>query len=116
MLHARSDLTLALEPLGADEVRIAVTDGSSKHPAKRTFSDHATTGRGLRLLEDLSTSWGVTTFADGKTVWAVVRTPELQRDGQGRAGAATSDEVAAILAAFPDAGDLADEPTARWAA
>ena len=116
VLHARSDLTLGLEQLGPGEIRIAVSDGSPKHPSKRTFSDHATTGRGLRLLEELSTSWGVTTFADGKTVWAVVRLPQEQRDGYQDTGAATTDDVAAILAGFPDVDDLADGATLRCAA
>jgi anti-sigma regulatory factor (Ser/Thr protein kinase) len=116
VLHARGDLTLEVESPGPGEVRIAVSDGSTKRPAKRTFSDRSTTGRGLRLLEEVSSSWGVTTSAEGKTVWAVCRLQPQEHDGRSDGDIATDEDLAAILAGFPDVDGFAEGPTVRWAA
>jgi hypothetical protein len=58
VLHARTPFTvsLAVEPAG---LRVAVTDGSPAQPRlRRRDDDQATTGRGLRMVAELSTSWG----------------------------------------------------------
>lgn len=71
VLHARSELqVLVHDPRpGAQRVRIEVHDGSPVAPRKHTYSSLSATGRGLRLLEQLSEEWGVDLAADGKTVW-----------------------------------------------
>ena len=46
-----------------------VVDGSAMSPRTRRFSVESTTGRGLGLVEELSTRWGVEKRPDGKTVW-----------------------------------------------
>ncbi|MGH9180058.1 MAG: ATP-binding protein [Acidimicrobiales bacterium] len=51
-------------------VRIEVHDGVARPPVRRHFSDEATSGRGLRLVEELSVAWGVDVDEMGKTVWA----------------------------------------------
>ena len=67
VLHARTDMTLTVETEG-DGVRVSVTDASPISPAMRRHSDTATTGRGLRLLDELADSWTVSDTAGGKTV------------------------------------------------
>jgi anti-sigma regulatory factor (Ser/Thr protein kinase) len=77
VLHAQSDLVLALRPI-ADGVRIEVTDlcpsvlphmaphraGSSSLPAL------GQSGRGLQVVCELAARWGVDSTQNTKTVWA----------------------------------------------
>ena len=104
-LHARTDFTVRVE-LSGEQVRLQVTDGSLRAPAVRDYGATATTGRGLRLVDELSNQWGVDLHDDGKTVWVELRS----------AGSAPGSEdeesldVDALLAAFgeddPDEGDV----------
>jgi anti-sigma regulatory factor (Ser/Thr protein kinase) len=74
VLHADVDhereLTLELATLG-DRIRLAVTDAGSDYEP-RMLADNRTTpgGFGLRLVNDLSSAWGVERDASGRTrVW-----------------------------------------------
>ena len=73
VLHARTPFEVRLR-VGADTVRIEVRDGSSRRPTVRNFSDGATSGRGLQVVQQLCQEWGVEAEGDGggKTVWALV--------------------------------------------
>lgn len=51
----------------ADSVRIEVRDGSYKAPEPRTADPWDEDGRGLRIVEELATDWGVS--RDGTTTW-----------------------------------------------
>jgi anti-sigma regulatory factor (Ser/Thr protein kinase) len=73
VLHAASPLALQVTRLD-DGVRVAISDGSRSQPARRRHSQQATTGRGLRLLDDLSDEWGSDANAGGKTVWFTATT------------------------------------------
>jgi anti-sigma regulatory factor (Ser/Thr protein kinase) len=70
-LHARSDYTvhLRLEP---DSLLVEVTDSSAAWPQQRHYGSDATTGRGIAMVEALSTTWGVQASPTGKTVWCRV--------------------------------------------
>ena len=57
-------------------VVIAVHDGSTALPKRRTPSPDEPAGRGLRIIEALSDRWGVIPQAAGKRVWAHVRNRE----------------------------------------
>jgi anti-sigma regulatory factor (Ser/Thr protein kinase) len=94
VLHARTELTLALE-LRDGRVRISVTDRSQAAATLRHYRADAFTGRGLGVVAALSDRWGVSTAADGKVVWA-----ELAANGD-RPAAAT-----------PHAPDLRHAPPA----
>ena len=72
-MHARTDLRLRLE-LRGDFLHIAVHDASPR--LLRLVADDSDDegGRGLRLVERLATSWGVSRRPDGgKTVWCTLR-------------------------------------------
>lgn len=99
-LHARTDFTVRVE-LQEEQVRLQVTDGSLRAPAVRDYGTTATTGRGLRLVAELSHDWGVDLHDDGKTVWALLR---QEQTAPGDADEEDLD-VDALLAAFGD-----DEP------
>jgi hypothetical protein len=53
-------------------VHLRVRDSSPDHPAARPDED-AGSGRGLRLVDEAATAWGVTDRTDGKVVWAIVQ-------------------------------------------
>jgi hypothetical protein len=71
MIHAGTDIDLTLaEHRGS--VRLAVRDHSHDLPVEQPgrSDDH---GRGLAIVAELSSSWGVLPHADGgKVVWAVL--------------------------------------------
>ena len=71
ILHARTPLQLTLE-LRPGCVRIAVEDESNEQPAVRHYESDAVTGRGLALVEQLASSWGVDVTPSGKVVWCEV--------------------------------------------
>ena len=71
LLHARSAIRLTIEDR-EDVVRIEVHDESPMPPRMQRFRLASATGRGLRLLEQLSLAWGVETgtgTGTGKIVW-----------------------------------------------
>jgi anti-sigma regulatory factor (Ser/Thr protein kinase) len=72
VLHARSALVVSLQDLG-DSVRVEVADASPMPPRLHRFHVESATGRGLRLLDQLSIAWGVKAARfdddDGKVVW-----------------------------------------------
>ncbi|MCU1591071.1 MAG: fixL 1 [Frankiales bacterium] len=95
-LHARGEQFSIRISTEGEGVRLEVDDNSLRLPQQRSYSNDATTGRGLRLVSELAHEWGVTPREHGKTVWAV-----LQAD----AGSADDDEevdVDALLSAFSD--------------
>lgn len=99
-LHARGDaFTIQIWTIDGG-IRIEVGDGSLRLPQQRSYSSDATTGRGLRLVAELATAWGVSRTADGKTVWAELQS--AQRSGRGR----DEEDVSALLDAFVDDADI----------
>ncbi|MFC6598524.1 ATP-binding protein [Kitasatospora paranensis] len=53
----------------ARRLRIEVHDGTARMPGRRAPADHATSGRGLLLVEALADDWGVQLRGDGKVTW-----------------------------------------------
>lgn len=87
LLHSGTTLRLSVQRDGVG-VLVEVSDGSSVPPAKRRLSATAVTGRGVRLLDLVSDSWGWSPTDTGKRVWFRVRAgAEWARgaDGPGRA-------------------------------
>ena len=114
-LHARTEFTVRVE-LEGDVVRVEVRDSSRRVPTQRSYGADATTGRGLRLVEEYSTRWGVDLTDGGKTVWLVLES----RAEEGGDDAADEDQVDALLASFTDDEQAWGSGTARltwrWAA
>lgn len=60
-----------------DDVRISVTDGGGAAPPAMGAPTHASqSGRGLRIIGELSCDWGVVSGVGMQTVWAIVPAPE----------------------------------------
>jgi anti-sigma regulatory factor (Ser/Thr protein kinase) len=71
-LHARSGYTVAVSVVEGG-IRLEVSDSSPIAPQRRQYSDLATTGRGLDIVEALAVSWGVDHRPEGKTIWVLLR-------------------------------------------
>lgn len=73
-------------------LRLEVTDAGEGHPEVRAPGSDETGGRGLLLVEALTHRWGCERrgAADGKTVWAELKAPDLPPEPEGR-------EVAAVM-------------------
>jgi hypothetical protein len=73
VLHARTELTLSLDRTGS-VVRVQVEDGNPRLPVLRTHGSDASTGRGLRVIDKMASSWGTHTIEGGKVVWFEIQT------------------------------------------
>jgi anti-sigma regulatory factor (Ser/Thr protein kinase) len=100
-LHARTTFTVAVE-LQGEAVRIEVRDGSPRVPAQRSYDTGSTTGRGLRLVGEYASSWGVERTESGKTVWVLL---DARPAPAGRDREDEEASVDVLLAAFADEGD-----------
>jgi anti-sigma regulatory factor (Ser/Thr protein kinase) len=69
VLHGRTEFTVRVS-FEDDSVRLEVEDGNPHEPVTRHRSARATTGRGLVLVEALSSAWGCVRTETGKTIWA----------------------------------------------
>ena len=67
--HAGTEMLVELSIAGS-VVLIAVTDGSTRPVRARTSTPMNEAGRGLLMVDALSTRWGVTAWPTGKRVWA----------------------------------------------
>jgi serine/threonine-protein kinase RsbW len=63
--HARTDFTVEIER--NTHVVLTVSDGSAIIPA---FEDLTSSQRGLRIVDKVSSEWGIETTPNGKSIWA----------------------------------------------
>lgn len=70
VVHAGTSMTVsvACDP-DHHVVRVEVQDGCAAIPCIQDRGRMSTSGRGLRLVDALSTRWGVRRLVDGKAVW-----------------------------------------------
>lgn len=114
VLHAHSAFTMSLS-VGQGRLRLSVTDGSPALPRLRRFEDpDATTGRGLRLVAAVTSSWGATPLGEvGKQTWCefpLARRPDSELEHADAAPAGIDPDgqevseldVDALLAQFVD--------------
>ena len=69
VLHARTDVRLTIRSHEDGTVRIEVADENPRVPISVAPPEDAQSGRGLWLVETLSSAWGVDRVPSGKTVW-----------------------------------------------
>ncbi|MGW2474078.1 SpoIIE family protein phosphatase [Streptomyces sp. NPDC001665] len=74
LLHTEGGAVLTLEvlPEPVRRVRLSVQDRSSVWPRRRSPGETATSGRGLLLLDAVSTRWGIEPRGEGKAVWCEI--------------------------------------------
>lgn len=56
--------------IGDGAIRLEVSDHAESLPLQREAADDEFGGRGMPLIEAISTHWGIEEFTGGKTVWA----------------------------------------------
>ncbi len=69
--HVGGPFTLAVA-LVPDRVRIEVSDASSRQPLPEALNSNRAGGWGLKIVEQLATTWGSEPQANGKVVWCEV--------------------------------------------
>jgi anti-sigma regulatory factor (Ser/Thr protein kinase) len=69
--HAQTAFELTIHD-GRGQVRIEVRDTSTGRPVPQSPTPRERRGRGLRIVEAMSDSWGVESAPRGKTVWFTV--------------------------------------------
>jgi anti-sigma regulatory factor (Ser/Thr protein kinase) len=69
VLHAGPPIEVTGGVVGSKKVRVEVSDGSKVTPIQRHPPHSSPTGRGLNLLDRLTSAWGVDITNTGKTVW-----------------------------------------------
>ena len=94
VLHARTAGELVVQ-LSDDRLRVELHDGTRSLPQAKHYGLEATTGRGIGLLESMSSSWGAEVTPSGKRVWFELEAGEPQ-------------SVAFDVSAFFDADELAE--------
>ncbi len=69
LIHTASDVELILTN-HTSNIEVEVVDRSDRMPAQRASEDTSdTTGRGLFIVETISSDWGVRPYDSGKSVW-----------------------------------------------
>lgn len=69
IIHGRSGPLLAVD-VSDRAIRVAVGDGSPELPVRRLGRPDDVSGRGVLIVEELATSWGVVRERNGsKRVW-----------------------------------------------
>ena len=69
--HARTCFELMIDD-GQRQIRVEVRDMGEGRPVPRSPTPSERTGRGLRIVEAMSDTWGIDPSSDGKTVWFTV--------------------------------------------
>lgn len=85
------DVVVTMECDG-NQLRIGVRDSSPLPPRAKSALPFDTNGRGLSIVANLSTAWGVDPASSpvGKTVWFTVDLNQGPADGERRSSAATT--------------------------
>ncbi|WP_158277195.1 ATP-binding protein [Serinibacter arcticus] len=68
IVHARPPVELSID-VDRWRTRVEVSDAVGRVPHARSADRGASGGRGLALVEQLSTQWGTTIGSRGKSVW-----------------------------------------------
>ena len=74
VLHARTPIVVSVES-SPGTVFLAVDDKAAGEPVARDYGIDAATGRGIKLVRELSTRWGVDRSGVGKRVWCEITFP-----------------------------------------
>jgi serine phosphatase RsbU (regulator of sigma subunit)/anti-sigma regulatory factor (Ser/Thr protein kinase) len=104
--HAEGPITVVVRG-GEGWLVVAVEDGNPRPPVRPAASTSNMTGRGLALVEAVSTRWGVKRTTAGKRVWA-----ELRAEGRG-ANLEPLAQLDALVGAYDDGSAGPQTPDAH---
>jgi DNA-binding NarL/FixJ family response regulator len=72
IVHARSDVEVSVA-VSSDHVRVTVFDSSLDPPVRNAIRPDGASGRGLLMLDALSSSWGIDFAPGGKSLWFEIK-------------------------------------------
>jgi anti-sigma regulatory factor (Ser/Thr protein kinase) len=72
--HAKTDFQVTISSKG--EIRVEVSDSGQGRPTVMSPRPQESSGRGLLIVEKMSSAWGVISSSAGKTVWFTVSQPK----------------------------------------
>jgi DNA-binding NarL/FixJ family response regulator len=72
IIHAHSDVEVTVS-VSSELVRVAVFDSSPEPPTRSAAGPDGASGRGLLMLDALSSAWGIEFAPGGKSVWFEVK-------------------------------------------
>jgi DNA-binding NarL/FixJ family response regulator len=72
MVHARSDVEVSVT-MSSDLARVTVFDSSLEPPVRKVVGPDSASGRGLLMLDALSSAWGFDLTPRGKSVWFEIK-------------------------------------------
>lgn len=76
LVHAQSRVKLTVL-VGAAHFRVEVGDTSGRAAHRREIEPDAVNGRGLQIVDAMSSRWGTGSTADGKRVWFELDAPYI---------------------------------------
>jgi anti-sigma regulatory factor (Ser/Thr protein kinase) len=82
--HGLGDVVVGTSATEDDGVRVAVTDWSEDRPRMVTANGLQIGGVGLKVVDHVSTTWGIAPFPRGKTVWAIIDAPRQPSEAAAR--------------------------------
>ena len=83
VIHAHTDLDLRAK-FANDSLRVEVVDHGGGRPVRGHAARDAERGRGLTVVSELATRWGVVMRPDWKSVWFELRCPRSPSRREGR--------------------------------
>ncbi|HEX5587799.1 MAG TPA: ATP-binding protein [Acidimicrobiia bacterium] len=83
VVHALTDMLLVVD-VAPGRIEVAVQDGSPERPALQDPAVDAVAGRGLAIVDELATAWGVEEQHGKKVVWAALEFPATAGAVSGR--------------------------------
>ena len=107
VLHARTVGELVVR-LSDDRLLVELHDGTRSLPQAKHYGLEATTGRGIGLLETMSSAWGAEVTPSGKRVWFELEAGEPQTPTFDVSAFFDADELAELDAAVDGRGEPSD--------
>jgi hypothetical protein len=76
VVHAGTAVEVEVRVEDSGSVYLAITDGAPEHPLRARSGTERSTGRGLALVDSLTSEWGVTIHRDRKALWCHLAGPD----------------------------------------
>jgi anti-sigma regulatory factor (Ser/Thr protein kinase) len=109
--HAHTEFELSVQ--FREEIRVEVRDTGTGRPELRSPTPQEPSGRGLRIVEALSSTWGVAPSSSGKVVWFTLE-QQSQASHEGRESAVAGEQGTASRSSSPALPDAGSVLRGRW--
>lgn len=112
VIHAGTAYTVTVAMI-IDVIRVGVADESPAKARRSHYGEMAATGRGLGMVADVSSRWGIDISDSGKIVWFELAARKGDADAATTATNRVVDvdvDLDAVLAELGGWNDIADDP------